>query len=373
MLVGCAHGRVPPMIAPRLAGFRMPAEWAAHERTWMEFPSPNETFWRDDIDDPEVQLHRYRLAWMTVTNAIARFEPVTLICNVGDAPIAQTYLDNAVADNIDIVETPTDDAWFRDSGPTFLLDPDGRLGATHWRFNAWGNAGFSQFTDEQHVGAFAAGLAGAEVFSSSMVNEGGGIHVDGEGTVMVTNTVQLDPERNPGWNAEQVELELKAYLGIERVIWLPRGLTRDYDRFGTRGHVDIIATFCKPGTVLAHRQPNPLHPDHELSERNIEILRAAVDARGRQLEVVTIDAPQRLRDADGEFTDWGYINHYVCNGAVIMCAFDDPNDEPARQTLAAAYPGREIVPIDARLIFECGGGIHCITQQQPASSPNAAG
>jgi agmatine deiminase len=335
----------------------MPPEWARHERTWMEFPCVNETFG----DDPDGELGHYRRVWASVANTIARFEPVSLVCNLGDGLVARTMVDQS----IDIHETPTDDAWARDSGPTFLTHPDGRLGATHWRFNAWGNGGFSKFDDEQHVGGFIAGLAGAELFDSQMVNEGGGIHVDGDGTVMITATVQLDPCRNPTMNTESVETELKAYLGVDKIIWLPRGLTADYGWFGTRGHIDILASFIRPGVVLAHNQMNPDHPDHEVSKEYLAILRASTDAHGRHLEVVEMPAPATLQ-VDGEFVDWGYLNHYVCNDAVILCTFDDPNDAAAAEILAGLYPDRQIVQHDARDIFACGGGIHCITQQQPA-------
>jgi agmatine deiminase len=345
------------MSTPRLSGFSMPPEWAPHERTWMEFPPANETF-GDDVDG---ELLRYRRAWTAVTNAIARFEPVSLVCNIGDADAARAL----VGDNVTIYETPTNDAWVRDSGPTFLTHPDGRLGATHWRFNAWGNGGFSKFDDEQHVGAFIAGMAGAELFSSEMVNEGGGIHVDGQGTVMVTNTVQLDPGRNPEWVAERADTELRSYIGTEQSIWIPRGLTRDYERFGTRGHIDMFAAFVRPGVVVAHAQTNPNHPDYEVSREYTALLRKSRDAQGRLLEVISIAAPT-VTHIDDEIVDWSYINHYVCNGAVILCAFNDPRDEDAAQTLAHCYPGSEIVLVDARSIFDCGGGIHCITQQQPA-------
>jgi agmatine deiminase len=283
-----------------------------------------------------------------------------MVCNVGESGIARSLLDPS----IELHETPTGDAWCRDSGPTFLVHPDGRLGATHWTFNAWGDRGFSDPTDERHVGAFIAGLAGAELFNSSMVNEGGGIHVDGDGTVMITSTVQLDPGRNPTWNAETVETELKAYLGIEKVIWVPRGLTKDYDRFGTRGHIDIVACFIRPGLVLAHVQQDPAHPDFEVSKEYLGILRNSTDAKGRPIEVVEVPAPRTI-EHDGDIVDWSYLNHYVCNGAVILCTFDDPNDEVAIDVLTTLYPGREIVPYDSRDIFACGGGIHCITQQQP--------
>jgi len=199
-----------------------------------------------------------------------------------------------------------------------------------------------------------------------MVNEGGGIHVDGDGTVMVTRTVQLDPDRNPGWEGERAETELKAYLGVEHVIWLPRGLTKDYDALGTRGHIDIVAAFVRPGVVVAHVQTDPAHPDFEVCRENLDVLRSSVDAHGRRLEVVELLAPT-VTFVDGEPVDWSYINHYVCNGAVVLCAFDDPRDEQAAEILSDLYPDREVVLVDARRIFECGGGIHCITQQQPAA------
>ncbi len=346
------------MTTPRLSGFSMPPEWAPHERTWMEFPSENPTFTVDDG-----WLDHCRGVWASVANTIVGFEPVSMVCNLGDLEIARSLLDP----RIELHETPTGDAWCRDSGPSFLVHPDGRLGATHWTFNAWGDAGFSDPVDERHVGAFIAGLAGAELFASAMVNEGGGIHVDGDGTVMVTTTVQLDPGRNPTWNVEQVETELKSYLGVEKAIWLPRGLTKDYDRFGTRGHIDILACFVRPGLVLAHVQQDPAHPDFEVCREYLGVLRNSTDARGRHLEIIEVPAPRTI-ESEGEFVDWGYINHYVCNGAVILCSFDDPHDEVAAEILAKVYVGREVVQHDARDIFACGGGIHCITQQQPAVS-----
>lgn len=337
----------------------MPPEWAPHARTWMEFPCVNETFGAD----PDGALGHSRAVWASVANTIVEYEPVSMVCNLGDGDAARRLLDSAIA----VHETPTGDAWARDSGPTFLTHPDGRLGATHWKFNAWGNQGFSDFSDEQHVGAFIAGLAGAELFSSQMVNEGGGIHVDGDGSVMITETVQLDPDRNPNWNAEQVETELKSFLGVGNIIWLPRGLTGDYGWFGTRGHIDILASFVTSGVVLAHTQPDPTHPDFDICRENLRILRAGTDAAGKPLRIVEMPAPV-TQAVDGELVDWGYLNYYVCNGAVIMSTFDDPNDGAAVELMAELYPGRKIVPHDARAIFERGGGVHCITQQQPAVS-----
>lgn len=332
----------------------MPAEWEPHARTWMEFPPANATF-ADDLD-------RYRAAWVRVANAIVDFEPVTLIADVGDGAAARALADP----RIEVVEQPIDDAWFRDSGPTFTVT-DGHLTAVHWRFNAWGAAGFSEFARERHVGGWAAGRAGVppdDIAASPLTNEGGGIHVDGAGTVLLTDTVQLDPGRNPGWTREQVEAEIHARLGTTRAIWLPRGLTRDYAHFGTRGHVDIVTCFVGPARVVAHVQPDRAHPDHAVSAEILGVLRSSVDARGHRLEVIELPAPTVLADEVG-WVDYSYVNHYVCNGAVILCAFDDPRDEQAAEILARCYPDRRIVRVPARELFSRGGGIHCITQQQP--------
>ena len=300
----------------------MPPEWGRHERTWMEFPPGNTTFG----SDPQGELGQYRKVWAAVTNAIARFEPVSLICDIGDGAAARALVDPSVI----IHETLIDECWFRDSGPTFVTHPDGRIGAVLWRFNGWGQQEFADWDDEQHVGALAATLAGAEHFTSSMVNEGGGIHVDGEGTVMITRTVQLDPFRNPDWTAEQVEAELEGF---------PR--RREGDLATARADQGLQAVrharpcrhCCRvgtPGLVVAHSQPDSSHPDFEVCNENLAILRASTDARGRQLEVVEIEAPT-VTHADGDIVDWSYINHYVCNGAVILCSFSDPRDEAPRQ------------------------------------------
>ncbi|GAA1069009.1 agmatine deiminase family protein [Kitasatospora nipponensis] len=343
------------MTTPASLGYSMPAEWAPHERTWMAFPTDNQTF-----DSPE-HLHAARLAWAQVANTIVRYEPVTLVVNVGETKAAREYL----SEEVEIVERPLDDAWMRDIGPTFLTDGRGSLAAADWIFNGWGAQSWASWEHDQHIAEQISELTGVRRFASRLINEGGGIHVDGEGTVLVTETVQLGEGRNADWTKEEVEAELHAHLGTTKAIWLPRGLTRDYDEFGTRGHIDIVASFVRPGVVLAHVQPDPAHPDHEVCQELVAILRSATDARGRRLEVIELPAPTVLEDEDGEPVDYSYINHYVANGAVILCAFDDPRDQEAAAVLAEAFPDRTIELVDAREIFANGGGIHCITQQQP--------
>lgn len=341
--------------------WRMPPETAEQERLWMAFPRPNPTF-------GPAQPEEASAAWAAVANAAAGFEPVTMLVDPESLPFARRLLDAA----IELVPLPLDDAWLRDSGPTFVLGADGRLGAVDWIFTAWGGHEWGRWERDRLVGAAVGDLAGAEVIPSLLVNEGGGFHVDGEGTVLLTETVQLDPRRNPFADRARVEAELARTIGTSHAVWLPRGLTRDYERFGTSGHVDICATFPSPGRVLLHDQRDEGHPDHAVSALLRRSLEDAVDAAGRALDIVPLPAPPTLRDGEG-FVDWSYVNHVVLNGAVLACAFGDPRaDAHAAAVLAEAYPGRRIVPVDARAVFAYGGGLHCITQQQPAT-PIATG
>ncbi|MFF4247757.1 agmatine/peptidylarginine deiminase [Streptomyces sp. NPDC001822] len=334
--------------------YRMPPEWAPHERTWMAWPGPNPTF------ATGAELGRARAAWAAVARTVRRFEPVTVVVGPGQEEGARELL----GPDVEITVRPLDDAWMRDIGPTFVTDGS-RLAAVDWTFNGWGAQGWARWEHDRHIARGVAELAGVPVHDSPLVNEGGAIHVDGEGTVLLTETVQLGKERNPGWSRQAVEDEVHARLGTEKAIWLPRGLTGDYGTYGTLGHVDIVAAFARPGVVVAHVQPDPSHPDHEVTRETTAILRAATDARGRSLDVVEIAAPTALRDEDGGWADYSYINHYLCNGAVILCSFDDPRDEAAAAAFRDLFPDRAVTPVDARTIFASGGGIHCITQQQP--------
>jgi agmatine deiminase len=339
--------------APR---WRMPAEWAPHERTWMAWPSSGYTLGETEADAEEA-----RAAWTAVAHAVLEFEPVSMVVDPSAAVLAAERL----GPDIPLVEAPLDDAWIRDMGPTFVLGDDGRLGAVDWTFNGWGAQEWASWEHDARVAGVVAAEAGAQLVDSPLVNEGGGIHVDGEGTILVTRTVQLDEGRNPGWDEARVEAELRRTLGVERVIWVPRGLARDYEEFGTRGHVDIVATFASPGVVLVHHQTSPEHPDHAVTAEVAALLREETDARGRRLEVIEVPAPAFLADEEGP-VDYSYINHLVVNGGVILCGFGEPQaDARATAIMERAYPGRRVVLVDARPLFARGGGIHCITQQQP--------
>jgi agmatine deiminase len=339
--------------------WRMPSETAPHERTWMAFPREGMT-----LGASAVEREACYAAWASVAQAVAEFEPVTMVVDPTEIPRARRMLGSGV----DIVEAPLDEFWMRDFGPTFVLDderPDA-LGAVDWVFNGWGDKHWAQWRTSADIAAVVADLVGAEPIPSLLVNEGGGIHVDGDGTVLVTETVQLDPRRNPYADKARVEAELRRTIGATHAVWLPRGLTRDYDDFGTNGHVDIVATIPSPGRLLLHAQTDPAHPDFAVTRELRRVLSQQTDAAGRRFEIVDLPAPATLRDEEG-FVDWSYVNHLVVNDGVIACGFGEERaDAAARAVLADAYPGRRVVTVDAREIFARGGGVHCITQQQPA-------
>ena len=341
-----------------MSTWRMPAETAPQERLWMAFPTRGYT-----LGDTDESARAARSAWAAVANAAVGFEPVTMVVDPGDVGIAARFLHP----DIEVLAAPLNDAWMRDIGPTFVLDGQGRLGAVDWVFNGWGAQDWARWDKDAVIAAELSGRSGARHIVSALVNEGGGIQVDGEGTVLATETVQLDPARNPGISKRDVEEELARTIGATHVIWLPRGLTRDSERFGTRGHVDLVAAIPSPGTLLVHSQQNPDHPDFQVSREIIDFLHTTQDAAGRTWNIIEVPAPAVLTDGEG-YVDYSYINHLVVNGGVIACTFHDPMDEKALRILADAYPGRSVTGIDARELFARGGGIHCITQQQPAAS-----
>lgn len=336
--------------------WRMPIEGTRQERVWLAWPSSGYT-----LGDTELEAEEARTTWAAVANAASEFQHVTVVVHPGDEAIARRYLSG----QINLLSAPLNDAWMRDIGPSFVVNEEGELGAVNFVFNGWGAQDWAEWDKDQYIGKFIAEAAGATLVNSDMVNEGGGIQVDGTGRVVLTETVQLDPGRNPGWSKARVEAELERTIGTNRAIWLPRGLTRDHDTFGTRGHSDILAAFATPDLLLMHRQDAESHPDHVIARANRDAVESYQSAHSDHFAIVDLPAPTTLRDADG-FVDYSYINHLVLNDGVLACAFGDPADDHALGVLREAYPGREVIGIDARPLFARGGGIHCITQQQPA-------
>ncbi|MEI9888159.1 MAG: agmatine deiminase family protein [Rhizomicrobium sp.] len=337
---------------PARDGYAMPAEWATHARTWMCWPCRIEAWGGPD------GLLRAKQAYARVARAISSFEPVTMAARPGDAAEARL----ATSGKVGIFEAALDDSWARDFGPTILTAADGTRAAVQWEFNAWGNK-YHPWSDDARFATLAAAHAGLKVYRAPLVCEGGAIHTDGEGTLITTEQCLLNANRNPHLSKQQVEERLALYTGARRILWLGEGFSDDE----TDGHIDNIACFAGPGRVLVGVPAARSHPDFELVMELIRRLGIARDAQGRSFEIVELAQPKTLAtDHRGRPLQASYINFYLANGGLVMPAFDDRNDEPARTVLADCFPGRDILQIQAHDIVAGGGGIHCITQQEPA-------
>jgi len=336
---------------PLEAGYRMPAEWHPHTCCWMAWPSRADLWGEEEL--PEVQQ-----AYASVARAIRAFEPVRMVADAASVEGARA----ACGSQIEILALPIDDAWIRDSGPAFLMRSDGALAGTAWRFNAWGGKS-PRYAEDARLAARLLERVGAPVYHSSLCLEGGGIHTDGEGTVVTTESVVLNRNRNPGITKAEAERELYAALGASKIIWLPGdpdGVTVDI----TDGHIDGLISFTRPGVVLYESNPTATGAAARLAAENRRALGCATDARGRALEIISIDDAHEVRTERRLFSR-SYVNFYIANRGIVMPKFGVPGDERARQVVAAAYPDRSVVQVDICSIAAGGGGIHCITQQQP--------
>lgn len=337
-----------PVRTPASDGFFMPAEWAQHERCWMAWPRLK-SLWGQALDEA-------KLAYAEVARTIAGFEEVVMLTHAEDMGEATRMCGPSVK----VTATHVEDSWTRDSGPTFVTNCRGEVAGVDWVFNAWGHFYDEKTTDESMALNILSTL-NMRRYVAPFILEGGSIHVDGEGTLITTEQCLLDPNRNVGLTKSDFEELFSAYLGVSKVIWLGDGLDGD----DTNGHVDIVATFVRPGVVLIQSCDDPLDPNFRIFEENMRRLELACDAAGRPLEIVTVPQPARV-DYEDERLDLSYVNYYVANGAVIIPAFGDPNDAKFREIMQRLYPNRTLVSIDSLSIFKGGGGIHCITQQQPA-------
>ncbi len=338
-----------PSVTPADAGFTMPPAWAPHAATLMAWPCRRE-LWGELLDDAKDD-------YAAVARAVAAFEPLLMVCQPGHATEVRDRCGGTTS-TIEILELPIDDSWTRDSGPICVTDAAGRVAAVKFRFNAWGDRWHPHADDALLPDRIASHL-GMRLFEAPMVLEGGAVEADGEGTLLTTEQCLLNPNRNPGLTRDEIETTLRAYLGVQAVVWLPYGLETDSGPAGTDGHVDGVAVFTAPGRVLLDVRQDAASPEHRSSHANLAALRAARDARGRALEVRTFDP--------GPFARLAYANHYLVNGGVIVpLAGDAEADEHALAVVADAHAGREVVGVPGAVLDAGGGGPHCITQPIPA-------
>jgi agmatine deiminase len=355
----------------------MPGEFEPHSGCWMLWPERPDN-WRDGAG-PAQQ------AFVAVASAIARFEPVTLGVSARQYEFARA----AMPDAIRVLEISSDDCWMRDVGPSFLVNGRGERRGVDWRFNAWGGLRgglYFPWDQDDLVARKVLETEGCDRYAAPLVNEGGAIHVDGEGTALVTEQCILARNRNPEMTGAAIEASLKDYLGVSAVIWLGEGLVEDE----TGGHIDNIACFVRPGEVALAWTDDARDPQHAVSLDAWARLSDARDARGRRLRIHKLPLPGPLhvsaREAAGVLARShsrarragqrlaaSYVNFYVANGGLVAPLLDPRTDRLALSRLRRLFPGRRVVGVPAREILLGGGGIHCITQQVPAAGRSRAG
>ena len=373
---------------------RFPAEYEPHLGTLMIWPERPGS-WGKDASGAEA-------AFTEIISERLKVEQVFLLVSEQALPAARQRLEeklsetpeaaSGMAARLSLIEMETDDAWARDVGPTFVLAEDCTRLAVNWRFNAWGGEvdGLYARWDKDDAAAkrFAAWLGDEVLDADPFVLEGGSIHTDGEGTLMVTESCLLSPGRNPQLDKAGIEAVLKKYLGVEKILWLPRGIWMDE----TNEHVDNVAAFVGPGEVVLAWTDNEQDPQYALSKLDYEYLSGETDAKGRKLKIHKLpipDVPVCCTQADidnyifepgedereaGERLAASYVNFYFANGIALVPQFGGENKESDRravQILEALCPDRKVVPIAAGSILRGGGNIHCITQQIPPADAQA--
>jgi agmatine deiminase len=334
----------------------MPEESEPHTRTWMAFVASDDIWEGRQI--PEV--HRNLAA---IAKTIAKYEPVTMLVSEYDYAKAVKLLGGLEAHNypITLTEFEVNDLWLRDTGPSFVINEAGEKAAVNLNFNGWGED--QAFELDAKVADFIAQQANVQSIVSNLTLEGGCFEIDGQGTAIMSESCILNDNRNPGMSKQVVEAELKALLGLEKIIWLKGIKGKDI----TDGHTDFYARFVKPGVVIVSRDTDKHSYDYKITRDNISILEAATDAQGNPLELVVLDTPWDITTKFGtkDFAA-GYVGYYVCNGAVIMQKFGDKAaDKAAKAKIAKAFPNHTIEQIAIDGIASGGGSIHCATQQEP--------
>jgi len=333
-------------------GFIAPAEESRHSRTWMCWPSTPHIYGGSLGYFESIQETLGRLA-----ASIANNEPVSMLAGAEHHDLVRELC----GPNVTLVNIPTDDMWARDTGPVFTKSRDGQLSAVDFNFNGWDNK--QQHSVDKHVAYGIADYSECEYYRTNIIGEGGGLEYDGEGTLILTDSCWLNDNRNPGLTREQIEAELNSALGVEKIIWLPGLRGQDI----TDGHIDGSIRFVRPGILMTGGYPDDTSEWGRAHEESLSILSKATDARGRSFETVDIPSAVKVRSTHHDFFT-GYANYYVGNDAIYTPQFGDRHaDQHAQATLAQLYPDRKIIVLEVDRIYENGGGIHCVTQQEPAA------
>ena len=342
---------------PRSLGYAMPAEWSRHRATWLSWPHNRETW--------PTQLERVREVWVRMIQLLSPQERVCLLVN--DEPTRQDVimrLTNARAalDNVTIFQIPTVDVWMRDYGPTFVIrdSQESALAFNDCIFNGWGGK-YESYEEDEQIAKEIASLLRVPVFNHLVVLEGGSIEVNGLGTCLTTEQCLLNKNRNPHMSRREIEEFLKDSLGVDQVIWLGQGIVGD----DTDGHIDDIARFVNPATIVCIVEENSKDTNYSLLQQNLERLQAARDQNDHKLSIVPLPCPGPVY-YEGARLPASYANFYIANGVVLVPLFDDPCDVKALGILQELFPDRKVVGLPCTAVVAGLGAIHCVTQQEPA-------
>jgi len=348
-----------PDATPASLGFRMPAEWEPHAATWLTWPH-NLDSWPGKFEPvPDI--------WVRMVAALAPGERVEILVRdeaMRAAVEARLRATGVPAARRRLHVIPSNDAWMRDHGPTFVVRDhgDGReLGGIDWDYNAWGGK-YPPFDLDATIAAQVCALTRARRFAPGIVLEGGSIEVNGRGTLLTTESCLLNRNRNPELSRAQIEGVLRDHLGVRHILWLGDGIVGD----DTDGHIDDITRFVDASTVVTVLEDDPRDANHEPLRENAARLRELRDQDGRPLQIVELPMPAPV-EFDGQRLPASYANFYIGNRVVLTPVFDDPNDARALATLQGCFPDREVVGIAAVDMVLGLGAFHCVTQQQPAS------
>lgn len=343
---------------PALLGYHMPAEWQPHAATWLAWPHNTET-WPDRLRDVEA-------IYLRLIAILHRQETVHLLVNnAATVSRVQTHLGREVSSHPNVVMhiLPTADAWLRDSGPTFLTTTQptvSPVALVDWRFTAWGGK-YPEMLVDDDLPRHIASCLGVPRFRPGIVLEGGAIDVNGQGSCLTTEQCLLHRNRNPHLSRAAIERMLRCYLGVHHVIWLGAGLVGD----DTDGHIDDIARFVNPTTVVCALSDDPHDPNYAPLRENYERLQTATDQDGQPLHVVPLPLPSVL-GPDAEPLPASYVNFYIANGVVLVPTYEQAHDEVALRILQEIFADRDVIGVPSTPLLWGFGALHCITQQQPA-------
>ena len=338
---------------PSSLGYRMPAEWETHSGTWLTWPHNAETWSKQDMQQVETEF-------MGIIRPLAKNESVHILVNdedMGNAVESTLNANNVEMKNIFLHDIPTNDSWIRDYGPNFIIQSDGKVAANDWDFDSWGRKYKWELDDL--AGTVIAEESGLHHFKPEIVLEGGAIEVNGAGTCVTTESCILNPNRNNGISRDAMETVLKDYLGISKVIWLHGDMEGD----DTDGHIDNLARFVNPTTMVCSVEEDEEDPNYPSLKNNFDHLRSATDQDDNLFEIVALPMPGYIGSPR---LPASYANFYIANKSVLVPVYGHSNDKRALSILEPLFPKREIIPIPSTTLIWGLGGVHCLTQQQPA-------